>query len=101
MIDYTTVMLQEKLREGPMRVTRRDGCPLRKAPRYLTVLLVLLAIVVAGNKLAAQQTAASEVLLTGLYVFGGVAVLFGVLIGMGKGLGALVSRARPAEDDEN
>lgn len=72
---------------------------MRKAPRYLTLVLILLAFVVAGRQLAIQQTAATDVLMTGLYLFGGVLLLFVLLIGVGKGLGFLVNRGK-TDDDE-
>lgn len=72
---------------------QRIGKPLRK----VTVIAMVLGFIIAWWQLSRQDTAASDVLMTGLYVVGGVALLFGLLVGGGKAIGYLVHRGNPPE----
>lgn len=72
---------------------RRIGKPLRK----VTVVAMVLGFIIAWWQLSRQETPAAEVLTTGLYVVGGVGLLFGLLVGGGKAIGYLVHRGNPPE----
>lgn len=67
---------------------------MRQLSRLLLIVVILIGLMVGARQLAAQDTALGEVLLTGAYVIGGLAILFASLVGLGKGLGALVNRGR-------
>ena len=72
---------------------RRLGKPLRK----VTMVVMVLGFIIAWWQLSRQETATSEVLLTGLYALGGVALLFGLLAGGARAIGYLVHRGNPPE----
>lgn len=72
---------------------RRLGKPLRK----VTVVAMVIGFIIAWWQLSRQETAASDVLLTGFYTIGGVGLLFAVLVGGAKAIGYLVHRGNPPE----
>lgn len=60
---------------------------------------MVVALVIAVLRLRAQETAAQEVIVTGLYAVGGVLLLFGLLLGVGRGLGTLVRQGEDENDE--
>lgn len=70
---------------------------LGKALSKVTVVAMVLGLIIAWWQLSRQDTAVGEVLTTGLYVVGGVVLMFGLLVGGGKVIGYLVHRGNPPE----
>lgn len=74
---------------------------MRHIARVVPLLVLIVGIIVAIRELIRLEAVASDVILTGVYVFGGVAALFLLLIGVGKLLGILANRGeRRAFDEE-